>query len=156
MSENPNIDIKRVYDPSLPPSDARRILVDRLWPRGLSKPNAHLDEWCKDIAPTQLLRQWYGHDPVRFEEFSERYLSELDDAAHAQPLAHLRALTNRDRVTLLTASRDLRLSHARVLAERLAWAGPAATPRRSGSTSPSTQTTRPRDDRHRDDQHPRR
>ncbi|MEO6627049.1 MAG: DUF488 family protein [Aquihabitans sp.] len=122
MNENPNIVIKRAYDPPLP-SDARRILVDRLWPRGLSKRNAHLDEWCKDIAPTQLLRQWYGHDPVRFEEFRERYLSELDDAAHAQPLAHLRELTNRNRVTLLTASRDLRLSHARVLAERLAGPG---------------------------------
>lgn len=120
MNENPNIVIKRAYDPPLP-SDARRILVDRLWPRGLSKRNAHLDEWCKDIAPTQLLRQWYGHDPVRFEEFRERYLSELDDAAHAQPLAHLRELTDRDRVTLLTASRDPGLSHARVLAERLAW-----------------------------------
>lgn len=119
MSENPNIDIKRAYDPPLP-SDARRILVDRLWPRGLTKRNAHLDEWCKDIAPTPLLRHWYGHDPSRFEEFRERYLSELEDAAHAQPLTHLRALTAGDGVTLLTASRDLDLSHARVLAERLA------------------------------------
>jgi uncharacterized protein YeaO (DUF488 family) len=116
---SPGIDIKRAYDPPLP-LDGRRILVDRLWPRGLSKRNAYLDEWCKDIAPTPLLRHWYGHDPARFEEFRERYLSELDDGVHAQPLAHLRALTTGVRVTLLTATKDLSLSHARVLAERLA------------------------------------
>ena len=108
--------IKRVYErPSS--DDGVRILVDRLWPRGLRKNSAALDHWCKDIAPSTELRTWYGHRPERFAEFSQRYQQELADADHAGALEHLRTLAKTHRpLTLLTASKDLDLSHATVLA----------------------------------------
>lgn len=111
--------VARVYD--LPAAcDGRRVLVDRMWPRGISKSRASWDEWCRDVAPTSALRRWYGHRPERFAEFRKRYLTELDDADHAEACAHLTALTRERRLTLLTAVRDLTLSHASVLAEKLA------------------------------------
>jgi uncharacterized protein YeaO (DUF488 family) len=108
--------VGRVYDePTV--TDGRRILVDRLWPRGLTKVKAGLDEWCKQVAPSTELRTWYGHDPDRFAEFGRRYRAELDGAEQAAALAHLRALAERGPVLLLTASKDVAISEATVLAE---------------------------------------
>jgi uncharacterized protein YeaO (DUF488 family) len=104
-----------VYDPPTP-DDGARILVDRLWPRGLSKEHAALDTWCKEIAPSNELRAWYGHDPARFEEFSGRYRSELEGPAQAAAFENLQARCRRETVTLLTATKELELSHAVVLA----------------------------------------
>ncbi|MFI9203058.1 DUF488 domain-containing protein [Streptomyces sp. NPDC053048] len=107
--------VRRVYDPA-GTSDGRRVLVDRIWPRGLTKEEAALDEWCKDVAPSTELRKWYGHDPARFAEFSRRYRGELhDDPVHAEALRHLRSLTGQRPLTLLTATKDVGISAATVL-----------------------------------------
>ena len=107
--------VRRVYeDPE--PADGARVLVDRIWPRGLTKAKAALDDWCKDIAPSDQLRQWYGHEPGRFGEFSRRYQRELQDPDRAQALAHLRELAARRQLTLLTATRQPEISEAAVLA----------------------------------------
>ena len=88
--------MRRVYDDALP-EDGTRVLVDRLWPRGLTKAQAELSEWCKQVAPSTALRRWYGHDPERFEEFARRYREELTEPERAEALAHLRELaTERD------------------------------------------------------------
>jgi uncharacterized protein YeaO (DUF488 family) len=110
------IGIKRVYDP-LEASDGMRILIDRLWPRGVAKDKLALDLWTKELAPSNELRRWYGHNPERFAEFRRRYLAELE-AAHAQ-LAELCAAVRGRTATLLTATRELDLSHATVLRELL-------------------------------------
>jgi uncharacterized protein YeaO (DUF488 family) len=111
--------VKRVYDPP-DPGDGARILVDRLWPRGLSRDKVALDDWLPDVAPSTSLRRWYGHDPVRFAEFAERYRRELDDAQHAAALTKLVAhLAAEPVVTLLTATRDLAHGHTVVLADVL-------------------------------------
>jgi uncharacterized protein YeaO (DUF488 family) len=110
--------IRRVYHaPS--PSDGARVLVDRIWPRGLRKDAAHLDEWAKDAAPSTELRKWYGHDPAKFDEFRRRYLDELSGAAQRKELGRIRALAAAGPVTLLTATRDVELSQAAVLAQVL-------------------------------------
>ena len=112
------IRVRRVYeDPA--PGDGARILVDRVWPRGVSKAAAKLDEWAKDLAPSAGLRTWYGHDPARFGEFRRRYLAELDAAGPRDRLAGVRALAAERPVTLLTATRDVDISQAAVLAELL-------------------------------------
>ena len=110
--------IKRVYEPTAR-GDGARILVDRLWPRGISKDRAHIDEWRKELAPSTALRQYYGHRPERFQEFTRRYQAELRDPDAASALAELTALAARRPVTLLTASRDLAHSEAAVLQRRL-------------------------------------
>jgi uncharacterized protein YeaO (DUF488 family) len=92
------------------------VLVDRLWPRGLSKAKAALDEWCKNVAPSGELRTWYNHDPDRFEEFSRRYRQELKDPERAEALAHLRGLAKERPLTLLTATKRADISEAAVLA----------------------------------------
>ena len=112
------ISIGRVYD-TAEPAGAYRVLVDRIWPRGLRKANARLDDWAKDLAPSTALRTWYGHDPAKFSEFRRRYLSELDAPAARQKLAGIRALAADRTVTLLTASRDVEISQAAVLAQLL-------------------------------------
>jgi uncharacterized protein YeaO (DUF488 family) len=112
------IRVRRVYDPPSP-SDGTRVLVDRIWPRGLRKDAAHLDEWAKDAAPSTELRKWYGHDPARFDEFRRRYLDELSGAAQRKELGRIRALAAARPVTLLTATRDVELSQASVLAQVL-------------------------------------
>jgi uncharacterized protein YeaO (DUF488 family) len=112
------IRIRRVYDP--PSSDdGARVLVDRVWPRGLRKDAARLDEWAKDAAPSTELRKWYGHDPAKFDEFRRRYLDELSGSAQRKELARLRALAAARTVTLLTATRAVEISQAAVLAQVL-------------------------------------
>ena len=113
-----DVRVRRAYD-SPEPSDGARVLVDRLWPRGLSRDKAALDEWCKAVAPSAELRRWYGHDPERFEEFARRYRDELTDGEQAEALAHLRDLACRGPITLLTASRRADISDATVLAAKL-------------------------------------
>ena len=118
MVGKPTVRVRRAYDP--PESDdGRRVLVDRLWPRGLSKQRAHLDEWCKEVAPSTELREWYGHDPDRFAEFARRYRSELGEAERAAALAGLRDSAAHGPLTLLTAAKRSDISEATVLADLL-------------------------------------
>jgi uncharacterized protein YeaO (DUF488 family) len=114
----PQVQTRRVYEEP-EPSDGTRVLVDRLWPRGLSKSAAHLGEWLKAVAPSDELRHWYGHDPAKWEEFRHRYGEELKDPARAEAFGHLRELAAARTVTLLTATKDLELSQAEYLAELL-------------------------------------
>lgn len=109
------LSIKRVY---LPPAadDGKRVLVDRLWPRGLSKHEAAVDVWLKDVAPSTALREWFGHDPAKWEEFRKRYLAEL---ANNAAVTELRALATAGRVTLLYGAHDEAHNQARVLLELL-------------------------------------
>lgn len=107
--------IKRVYEPAKP-SDGIRVLVDRLWPRGVSKARARLDYWMKDIAPSPELRRWFGHKPERFAEFRKRYRKEI---AGNEALAELRKLGKRRRVTLLYGARDTEHNEAAVLQAEL-------------------------------------
>jgi uncharacterized protein YeaO (DUF488 family) len=103
--------IKRIYDSSQP-SDGTRVLVDRLWPRGVKKTDAHLDAWMKDVAPSAELRRWFGHVPARFEEFRRRYEAELTDNPS---VGELRKLGRGKQVTLLYAAHDPKVNHALVL-----------------------------------------
>lgn len=109
---------RRVYEETSP-KDGTRVLVDRVWPRGVRKQDAHMDEWLRDVAPSTELRHWYGHEPDRFPEFRRRYLAELDDDAHRQAAEHLRDLAAHHRLTLLTATKDIDHSQAAVLAQWL-------------------------------------
>jgi uncharacterized protein YeaO (DUF488 family) len=111
-----SIRIKRVYDEPAR-DDGVRILIDRLWPRGLSKAELKLDAWPRVLSPSNELRKWYGHDPKLFAEFRRRYRKEL--AGQKEELATLRAMIEGRKATLLTATRDLELSHAVVLREVL-------------------------------------
>ncbi|MGI8449568.1 MAG: DUF488 domain-containing protein [Streptosporangiaceae bacterium] len=114
----PEIRVRRVYDPP-EPQDGTRVLVDRLWPRGLPKDAVPLDEWARDVAPSSELRSWYGHDPAKFGEFCRRYAEELSQGAARAALDHVAALAAAGPVTLLTATRDVDHSQAEVLAELL-------------------------------------
>lgn len=110
-----DIRVRRVYDePSA--GDGARVLVDRIWPRGLRKDTVRLDAWAKDVAPSAELRTWYQHDPAKFEGFRHRYTAELEQPRRREALARLRALAADGPVTLLTATRELNLSQAAVLA----------------------------------------
>jgi uncharacterized protein YeaO (DUF488 family) len=111
-----SIAIKRVYDEPAR-NDGIRILIDRLWPRGLSKASLKLDAWPRELSPSNELRKWYGHDPQLFTEFRRRYRKEL--TAHEDELAALRAMIKGHTATLLTATRELDLSHGVVLREAL-------------------------------------
>ena len=107
---------KRIYDPAAK-SDGYRVLIDRLWPRGIKREQAAVNEWARDVAPSQELRHWFGHDPERFDEFRRRYIEELHDQEE-----EVRALRNRARkgtVTLLFGARDTEHNNAAVLAEVL-------------------------------------
>ncbi len=108
--------LKRVYLPA-DPDDGLRVLVDRLWPRGLSKARAALDGWDKDIAPSDALRQWFDHAPARWEEFRKRYRAELESRPEA--VESLRALARQKPVTLLFGARDEARNQAVVLREVL-------------------------------------
>jgi uncharacterized protein YeaO (DUF488 family) len=109
---------KRIYDPA-EDADGTRVLVDRVWPRGVRKADAHYDEWVKDVAPSTELRKWYGHDRQKFEEFASNYRDELATEPARQALERLRELSSGGRLTLLTASKDVEHSQAAVLAEML-------------------------------------
>lgn len=113
-----DVRIKRAYE-DRHPDDGARILVDRLWPRGLAKDEAHIDAWERDVAPSTPLRTWFGHAPERFEEFSRRYRDELADDDHARALERLRSHLAYGPLTLVTATRDINCSHAAVLASVL-------------------------------------
>jgi uncharacterized protein YeaO (DUF488 family) len=119
MTRAPAFHVRRVYDHS---EDLKgyRALVDRLWPRGVKKSNLVIDEWAKDIAPSTELRRWYGHDPGRFDEFARRYRDELAADPAADAVAGLIARSRRTAVILLTATRDVEHSGARVLEDHLA------------------------------------
>jgi uncharacterized protein YeaO (DUF488 family) len=117
MSTN-KVRVRRVYDAPAR-GDGSRVLVDRIWPRGLTKEKADLDEWCKTIAPSTELRKWYDHDPERFTEFARRYRQELTEPERAEALAHLRTLAKGRNLTLLTASKAVDISEATVLAAML-------------------------------------
>lgn len=112
------VKVGRVYDQATD-EDGNRVLVDRLWPRGMSKSKADIGEWCKQVAPSTALRTWYRHDPQRFAEFRRRYRAELASGEQATALAHLRKLATDGALTLLTASKDPLISAAAVLAELL-------------------------------------
>lgn len=111
-----HIVLKRAYEPA-DASDGSRVLVDRLWPRGVAKADAKLDAWMKEIAPSTELRKWFGHDPARWEEFQARYREELD--AHGDLIADLRTLARKGRLTLVYSARDEARNDAVVLRERL-------------------------------------
>ena len=104
--------IKRIYERA-EPHDGYRALIDRLWPRGVSRRRAALDAWLLELAPSSALRTWFGHDPKRWSEFSRRYRAEL--RAQGEALEALRHRAERMRVTLLTATREPRINHAVVL-----------------------------------------
>jgi uncharacterized protein YeaO (DUF488 family) len=105
---------KRVYDPA-EPGDGYRILIDRLWPRAVSRERAQLDEWARDLAPSTDLRKWFNHDPERFPEFRKRYREEL--RAHTEQIDALRARARRGPVTIVYGARDTEHNDAVVIAE---------------------------------------
>jgi uncharacterized protein YeaO (DUF488 family) len=115
MSAKSRIRVARVYD-NVGPDDGQRVLVDRIWPRGVRKDDPRVGIWCKGVAPSKELREWYHHQPERFDEFAARYQGELHDNAALQ---ELRKLTRRGVVTLVTATREVDGSHAAVLAKLL-------------------------------------
>jgi uncharacterized protein YeaO (DUF488 family) len=114
----PSFEIHRIYDEDQ--GRGYRVLVDRLWPRGVSKEKAALDEWAKDVAPSDALRRWYGHEPEKFVEFARRYRTELAASPAREALAHLRDTSQQQPVVLLTATRDIEHSGAVVLLAALA------------------------------------
>jgi uncharacterized protein YeaO (DUF488 family) len=115
----PRFGIRRAYDA---PSRSRsyQVLVDRLWPRGVRKDEAALDEWAKDVAPSDALRRWYGHEPEKFPEFALRYRTELEQSPGREVVTRLRAEAKSRPVTLVTATRDVEHSGAAVLRDVLA------------------------------------
>jgi uncharacterized protein YeaO (DUF488 family) len=117
MAADSRFEMRRIYDQD--GDGGYRVLVDRLWPRGITKAAAALDEWAKDVAPSTGLRRWYGHEPARFEEFARRYRDELRQAPAVEGLRRLREVAVDQPVTLVTATRDLEHSGARVLRDVL-------------------------------------
>jgi uncharacterized protein YeaO (DUF488 family) len=111
-----DVRLKRVYEPAAP-SDGERILVDRIWPRGVTREQADLDEWARELAPSTELRRWFAHDPDRFGEFRRRYTAEL--AAQEGKLRELRRRARAGTLTLVYAARDSERNDAVVLAEIL-------------------------------------
>jgi uncharacterized protein YeaO (DUF488 family) len=118
MSKVVDVQVRRIYDDPAE-DDGIRVLVDRRWPRGVSRARAALDEWCTAVAPSEELRKWYGHAPDKFDEFQTRYRKELEEPERAAALRHLRAMTLHDRLTVLTATKDVQISQATVLVELL-------------------------------------
>lgn len=118
MAKKPEVRLARIYD-DVVPDGGSRVLVDRLWPRGMSKERAHLDDWCKQVAPSPELRKWYGHDSDKYDEFARRYRAELKDGEHAEAFEQLQAMAAHGPLTLLTASKRSDISEAAVLVELL-------------------------------------
>ena len=110
--------VRRVQDDPTH-NDGTRILVDRVWPRGMRKEDVAHEYWNKDVAPSTELRKWYGHDPGRFEEFARRYRAELESVAGQDALRELRDCVRGTRLTLLTATKNVEHSQAQVLADLL-------------------------------------
>jgi uncharacterized protein YeaO (DUF488 family) len=135
---------KRAYEP-FAPSDGYRVLVDRLWPRGVSKAAAHLDAWEKAIAPSRALREWYKHEPAKWPEFQRRYERELQDSAAQAVLDDLVRRARRGRVTLVYASRDADISDVVVIERLLRDRMNAARHHHSASTSRSRRSASPTD-----------
>ncbi len=108
--------VKRVYDP-VSADDGKRILVDRLWPRGIKKEKAHIDEWLKEISPSNELRKWYSHDPAKWAEFKKRYKQEI--AGKEDLLKKIKTEARKQTVTLLFSSKELELNNAVALKEML-------------------------------------
>jgi uncharacterized protein YeaO (DUF488 family) len=121
-SEHSQFEVVRIYDVNAA-DGSYRVLVDRLWPRGVTKGEAALDAWAKELAPGSELRRWYGHDPGRFEEFARRYRNELRIEPASDAIARLRNIAKDKRVTLVTATRDVEHSGAQVLRDILLDAG---------------------------------
>lgn len=115
----PNVQVKRVYEEESP-DDGTRVLVDRLWPRGVSKERADLALWEKQVAPSTDLRKRYGHDPDKFAEFKEKYIQELSGGEQEEGFQKLLALAQKGKLTLLTASKATDISEAEVLRELIA------------------------------------
>ena len=116
------VKVKRVYEPA-EQADGARVLVDRLWPRGISKERAELTEWNKEVAPSTDLRKWYAHDPAKWEQFQEKYKQELSSGPQGEGLEKPRELAAKGPLTLLTASKAVDISEATVLADILNGAG---------------------------------
>lgn len=108
------IKVKRIYDP-VSPDDGKRILVDRLWPRGIKKNEAEINEWLKDIAPSDGLRKWFSHDPNKWQEFKNRYIKELKN--NSELIERLKAVAKKEKVTLLFSAKDIEHNNAVVLKE---------------------------------------
>ena len=113
-----SVALKRAYDEPAA-SDGTRVLVERLWPRGLSKERAHIDLWLKDVAPSTELRQWFHHDPQKFPEFRRRYQAELQSEGAQEALTKLRAIAKQGQLTLVFAAHDAAYSNAVVLRDLL-------------------------------------
>lgn len=114
----PMIHLKRAYEPAAA-ADGYRVLVERLWPRGLRKVNAHIDEWLKDVAPSHALRRWFGHEPSRFSEFRERYRRELRTEPARTVLTALANRAARGTVTLIYSAHDEAHNNAVVLGREI-------------------------------------
>jgi uncharacterized protein YeaO (DUF488 family) len=112
------VEIRRVYD-GPPEAGPHRVLIDRLWPRGIAKADAPFDEWAKEVAPSTELRRWYGHDPAKFDEFARRYRDELALSPANDGLARLCVLAEKKGIVLVTATRDVEHSGAEVLLDVL-------------------------------------
>ena len=138
MRHGPRLDVRvcRIYEP--PGDDGLRVLVDRLWPRGMTRERAALDAWMPVLAPSAALRRWFGHDPERWHEFRRRYRAEL--TTQSAPIEELRAAAARGPVTLLYGARDPKHNHALVLREVLL--GPAA--RRGAGQTPRPRSAKVR------------
>lgn len=111
-----SIRVKRAYDPPAR-DDGFRVLVDRVWPRGVGKDRLKVDEWLKEIAPSTTLRKWFGHDPAKWEAFQDRYRHELD--SQSEPVTHLRQKAKEGDVTLVFSAKDPQHNNAVALKEYL-------------------------------------
>ena len=128
----PDVRVRRIYDP--PDEDGLRVLVDRLWPRGVRREGAPIDAWLQALAPSSALRRWFGHDPARWAVFRRRYRAEL--AAQSALLEPLREAARQRPLTLLYAARDPEHNHALVLREAILGPAARAPTRRPGKTPP--------------------
>ena len=138
--------MKRAYDPASD-TDGYRVLIDRLWPRGISKAKARIDAWEKDVAPSSQLREWYGHDPAKWPEFQKRYAQELRGAAAKKVLDELVRRAKRGRVTLVYASGAGDISDAAVLTRLLNRRARALVSRRHRPAQPARAVRGPREKR---------
>lgn len=119
VADPSRVSVRRVYDADAAAVGGYRVLVDRLWPRGVTKAAAALDEWLKDVAPSTGLRRWYGHDVARFDEFVRRYRAELAGPPASIAVEHLATIAKEQPLTLVTATRDVEHSGAEVLRSHL-------------------------------------